>query len=71
MQEYLVLKPIRSTAGTVLAEGSTVLLTARQAKWMLLSGKVARIMAPAARIEPKTKSRQGGANPASGGAGEE
>jgi hypothetical protein len=39
--EYVVLKPIRH-AGRTIPAGGRVALTARQAKWMLLSGKVVR-----------------------------
>lgn len=54
--EYIVLKPIRD-AGRTIAAGSRVALTARQAKWLLFSGKIARIGAVADAKAKTAKSK--------------
>ena len=52
METYTVVQPIRAESGRTIAAGDTVDLTARQAKWLLLGGKIAR-RAPAG-TKPKT-----------------
>jgi len=54
--EYIVLKPIRD-AGRTIPAGGRVALTARQAKWLLLSGKIARIQSEANAKNKTAKSK--------------
>jgi len=61
MSTYTVIKPLRGADGKPLAVGQTVELTARQAKWLLLSGKIAAFepnkTAPA-KAEGKQKKKE-------------
>lgn len=42
MKTYTVVKPMRGSDGKTLAAGQSIELTDRQAKWLLLSGKIAK-----------------------------
>jgi len=42
METYIVEKPFLAADGTMATKGDSVLLTGRQAKYLLLSGKIKR-----------------------------
>ena len=57
MKTYTVVKPMRGSDGKTLAAGQSIDLTDRQAKWLLLSGKIARIQSEANAKNKTAKSK--------------